>query len=73
MANISSVGGGAFPQTPRIPIASEEELQRLQTLQTNIMVIDAQELKRAEIDFNRHVSIFKKNLDPMAQQDRWIA
>jgi hypothetical protein len=73
MPNISSTTNEILPPRAKTPIINEDELQRFQILQTSIMTIDAQELKRAEIDFNRHVSIFKKNLDLMAQQDRWIA
>ena len=76
MSEINYMTSGVFSPRARAPETNEGQLQNLQDLQVMqslMLQIDAQELKRAEIDFNRDVSIFKKNLDLMVQQDRWIA
>lgn len=76
MSEINYMTSGVFSPRARAPETNEEQLQNLQDLQTMqsfMLQIDAQELRRVEIDFNRHVSISKKNFDLMAQQDRWIA
>jgi len=76
MSEINYMTSGVFSSRARVPETNEEQLQDLQDLrimQSLVLQIDAQELKRVEIDFNRHVLISKKNFDLMAQQDRWIA
>ncbi len=76
MSEINHMTSGVLSPRARVSETNEEQLKNLQDLQimqSLMLQIDAQELKRVEIDFNREITISKKNLDLMAQQDRWIA